>query len=146
MGERRRGIWLLVAVAAFAVLAILLLLAWKLTGTTAHSRPLELRTRHWLGNIAEACEGYRDDFSVYPAASSAEELRRILISGQEGVGPYIWPRGKRWQAEARDPWGTGYLYDRSPDGRSFKLGSAGPDRKFGTEDDIFVGEARRAKK
>ena len=53
-------------------------------------------------------------------------------------GPYVDFREETPEKAALDPWGTPLLYERSPDGQSFRLGSAGPDEEFGTEDDIFV--------
>jgi hypothetical protein len=37
-----------------------------------------------------------------------------------------------------DPWANQYLYDPSPDGKSFRVLSPGPDGREGTKDDFVA--------
>ncbi len=46
--------------------------------------------------------------------------------------------------EAVDHWGTPMRYVRARNGQSHELRSAGPDKEFGTDNDIFVGNLKDA--
>lgn len=49
----------------------------------------------------------------------------------KALGPYM------ARVPSRDPWGTGYRYERRGE-ESYELRSAGPDREFGTGDDVVM--------
>ncbi len=64
-----------------------------------------------------------------------EEVQSEFPSSEEEFQTWM---AERYQSEdaATDSWGTRYLLRRS--GASFEVISAGPDEKFGTEDDLTV--------
>lgn len=139
---------LLVGAAIVLVLVAVAVLALSPV-VISHRRPKSFWCGRKLRDTAGASSNYRKDLGEFPAAKDATELARILSSETEHdgrvYGPYMMFREKTAEKASLDPWGTRLFYERSPDGQSFRLGSAGPDRKFGTEDDIWVGEPDRAK-
>lgn len=78
--------------------------------------------REQAGNLADAVEAYALD-GAYPASLD------VFTSGRDAV---LKPE------HLKDAWGMKFLYrqpSRDP-ARAFDLCSAGPDRQFGTSDDI----------
>jgi hypothetical protein len=75
-----------------------------------------------LRSISTALNAYLSDSQPLPSDFSA-------------VVSVIQPRYIR-QSPRVDVWGTQFDYHRSEDAKSFTLTSAGPDRKFGTADDL----------
>lgn len=72
-------------------------------------------------NIALALDLYEMDTGHYP--DSLEDLMK-----KEGKGPYL-------KKEPKDPWGRSYKYEKSSDGKDYKLCSQGPEETK-TDDDI----------
>jgi hypothetical protein len=88
-----------------------------------------------------ALECYALDLGEYPPGPTTEDLMRSLsepVEASDGrrFGPYIPVRSPA--KESVDRWGTPMRYTRGRDGQGYELRSAGPDKKFGTDDDIFV--------
>ncbi|HYS53293.1 MAG TPA: hypothetical protein VER58_05965 [Thermoanaerobaculia bacterium] len=67
-----------------------------------------LRTVGLIRTIAATIEAYNAEHNVYPQVKSIDTLERLLI----------------------DAWGTPIRYELSKDARSYRLVSAGEDRKF----------------
>lgn len=75
-------------------------------------------------------EGMMKDLRSVPESRQAlEQVNRTLIENKKGVADV---------PELKDPWGTvlDYVYDPNQGDRFPELISAGPDKRFGTEDDI----------
>jgi len=83
------------------------------------------------GSLSLALDLFEQDVGRYP---TTEEGLAVLVDdpGIEGwKGPYLKGGLKP------DPWGTPYSYVNSPEELGqYVLGSAGPDRRSGTSDDI----------
>jgi hypothetical protein len=75
-----------------------------------------------------ALDAYHVDVGAYPV-----HLQQLIASGRTArwKGPYI-----TCTEVPRDNWGTPYRYMRNPD--RIELRSAGPDRQFDTEDDVWA--------
>jgi hypothetical protein len=71
-----------------------------------------------MRSLQMAVDAYWVDHNAYPAATTMAELQHAL----EPV--YI------AHAPATDAWGTGFRYVVAPDGKSYRIVSAGSDRKF----------------
>ena len=146
MSERSGGRWLRAALCVFPAVGLLLALGFLLPILleSSHSRhpQREGQATVWLRNAEWACNRYRGDFGEFPPAEDSTELVRMLTTETEHegkvCGPYMHARRETPESEALDPWRTPVRYERSADGRSFKLGSAGPDGTFGTDDDIWL--------
>ncbi len=127
-------------------------LATLLLGTAIVNVAANLRRRkpkNWylrakLQGISLASSLYFKDFGQHPPSKNGTELARLLASEiKRGDpprihGPYVDFGKETPEKAALDPWGTPLLYERSDDGLRFTLGSAGPDRKFGTDDDTVI--------
>ena len=72
-----------------------------------------------ITEIKKELEDYKKQFEKYP--SSLDQL----ISG--------FPLRKNW---TKDSWGELYKYSINENGTTYELVSSGPDRKFGSQDDI----------
>jgi len=81
------------------------------------------RVKSDFEELANAIDKYRKQTRTLPAV--------------QGIGPLVDLLYPAYMARAVrfDPWATEYDY-RSNSGRSYTLTSAGPDRRFGTADDI----------
>ncbi len=66
----------------------------------------------------------------------AEPASRRVLTHLAGLPAKSDPAGRDDVARIRDPWGTVLDYRYGPDDDFPELLSAGPDRQFGTEDDI----------
>ncbi len=84
---------------------------------------------------------------IWNAEREIEELSRIVR--RDARETYQLPETRAWEAwltanftgnATTDPWGKTYSYKAWPD--SFWIRSDGPDRLFGTEDDISVTKHR----
>lgn len=71
--------------------------------------------------VATAVEAYGIDYGEYPKAANMAELRALIEPH------YI------AHAALQDAWGTEYRYVRSPNGKRYRLASAGSDRTFEVE-------------
>jgi hypothetical protein len=81
-------------------------------------------TRSNLRMLAGGVEAYRRARGALPVASGADSLPDLLH-------PLFVPTLAR-----QDAWGSDFVYE--PSDTAFRLRSAGPDRQFGTPDDIEV--------
>ena len=71
--------------------------------------------------LQTAIEAYGVDHPTYPMAKTMEELRALVQPTYIATTPI------------KDAWGTAFRYIVSPDGKSYKLVSAGSDRAFTDE-------------
>jgi hypothetical protein len=98
-----------------------------LVAVTVHATSKPEIVDHWwdaIGSLADAraiqtsVEAYRTDYGRYPAAANVTELKGLLSPVYIRDFP------------EQDSWGTPFLYEVSPDGKSYTIASAGSDRKF----------------
>jgi type II secretory pathway pseudopilin PulG len=116
--------------AAILVLALLLLSALITALVEGHINGPSRRaqfTREAIQKVVQVAERYRSDSGAWPPV--ANDRPGVIIDDKVllWVGPYLrtWPD---------DAWGVPLRYTL-PDGRP-EIRSAGPDRKFDTEDDL----------
>ncbi|HVT82336.1 MAG TPA: type II secretion system protein GspG [Phycisphaerae bacterium] len=86
-----------------------------------------------ISEIKTALERYELDVGAYPTtAEGLDALRVRPANADQWAGPYL-------HDQPVDPWGKLYQY-RGPDATGeagiYNLSSAGPDRVFGTADDV----------
>ena len=106
------------------------MLATRLAGRSQEARITRAQA-DIRGHLSLALDLYEQDTGRYPTAD--EDLEALVEDpGTEGWrGPYLKGGLKS------DPWDTSYAYSLNADDPSqYTLSSAGPDRQFGTEDDI----------
>ena len=72
-----------------------------------------------LRGVQSALELFYTHYKYYP-----ENTQIMIVEG------YLQENGDK------DTWGNAYKYERSSDKSNYKIGSAGEDKKFGTDDDI----------
>jgi len=134
--ERRLGekgftlIEMLLVVVIIGILAGMV--ATNLSGRSQQARITRVKA-DISGQMSLAVDLFEQDVGRFP--SSDEGLAALVEdTGDEGWrGPYLKGDLKP------DPWGTAFSYSLdSETGRSYAITSAGPDREFGTEDDISL--------
>lgn len=93
--------------------------------------------RNEINQLIAAIQMYAEDWGDYPHGNSSAALLEALESYSE------WPEivKDKNTGELLDPWGQPYRYEYPvaplpAPGVEFLLYSAGPDREYGTEDDI----------
>ena len=79
------------------------------------------KTNTDLQALAQAAEEYRQNHGKYPTGDLTGLLSAMTAGGA---------------TSDHDAWGTLFRYVPAADGQSFSLASAGPDKKFGTDDDL----------
>jgi general secretion pathway protein G len=132
MNRRRQGAFTLVEL--LLVLSILALLAGLVLPKLVGSRKTaEIKTTiTQMGAFKEALEMFEVDNGGFPRGKNG--LNDLVVKPRDA--------GKDWHQYLDkipdDPWGTPYLYEfpgrHNPNG--YDLSSAGPDKQFGTDDDI----------
>lgn len=125
---------LLVVVAIIAILSAVLLP--RLLGYTNQARVS--RAMSDLASMRSIVEAYaaNEGQGYYPTADN---------SADGGVAKVLQAKGVAWATQAnpvKDPWGTGYRYQTAPSAsgvadQHYMVQSAGPDRSFGTNDDVY---------
>lgn len=93
--------------------------------------------------IATALEAHHVEYGAFPRDNNAAATAAILGGNPRGINfmiasPYMLNSAR----ELVDPWGTPYHLSLPPD-LSVTVFSAGPDRTFGTPDDITWHRKRR---
>jgi len=132
-------------VTIYGVVALLIVLAVLLTvmpiGGRVFTAAKKARLASEFTQIQTAVHGYYTEYSVYPSASDSATLVRILSgAAKEGNArqiPFInlKPSDLDAQGNLLDPWGTPVEVSVMTDGK-IRFRSAGPDKIFGTADDI----------
>ena len=87
--------------------------------------------------LAFACNAYRMEYGVFPAASEQRDILRILEKDNERHIAFIERTEKNTSAKGTfdDPWGTPYVFDFRDLSTPTVL-SAGPDHQPHTDDDV----------
>ncbi|MDE2126403.1 MAG: type II secretion system major pseudopilin GspG [Armatimonadetes bacterium] len=85
-----------------------------------------------IKSFDDALDMYKADIGEYP--TNDQGLNALLTkSDPKWNGPYL----KNQTSIPLDPWGTPYKYQiPGGSGRDYDISSAGPDKQFGTADDI----------
>ncbi len=88
-----------------------------------------------IAAFVSSLEQYMNIGGYYP--SEAQGLKALLVKPQTPPRPRRWTQTLRDKSDLLDPWGTEYRYnyDKKKDKKPV-VTSAGPDKKFGTDDDI----------
>lgn len=126
-----RGFTLVEVLLVIVIIGILAgMLVAQLSGRTEQARITRAKA-DIAGSLSLALDLFEQDVGRYP---TAEEGLSALVNNP-GIpgwkGPYLKDGLKP------DPWGTPYSYSISSDEPNrYVLGSAGPDRRLGTADDI----------
>ena len=94
-----------------------------------------------MSSAAALYSGFRAD-GANP--SSVEDLlngvsRTDAIDNMDHVGLISNAFGRWSNGNYTDMWGTAFRFTEDADGANRRIVSAGPDRQFGTDDDIIVG-------
>ncbi|MHC5059437.1 MAG: hypothetical protein ACYTKD_32700 [Planctomycetota bacterium] len=103
-----------------------------------HVDPPGPTMNHRYNPMVLALDAYRRDWGAYPDVSSFRSALDILCSRSGRKGPYLTLSRFSPEEYARDFWGTGMTLTLGADGSACEMRSAGPDRRFGTEDDCAI--------
>lgn len=122
--------WIVVSIAAVVVAGAYLFVTTPLAVDTDRAS----RTRVAFSSASYAIAHYRLDRGQYPEALQDLLVRSVISGGANS--PYIPDR-----SELTDSWGNEIRYEKRTN--AFALVSAGPDRIFGTPDDIVQEEVDR---
>ena len=123
---------LVMAFIAFGVLCICLLFLFPDGGKSKMPS-----ARQEMNGLNAALSLYRTSFGQYPTGTKAEILRAIMGDNpQHRSLAKVSPRLISPAGELCDTWGTPYEI-QFEGANSFTIISAGPDRKFGTSDDVI---------
>ncbi len=120
----RRGFTLLELTLVIALLGVLMaIVVTQVAGQGARAKTRLARSG--LESVRSALEGYNIEFSSYPP--ELDTMARIKP-------PMVEAR------KLKDPWDSPYVYDsrKINDDQPYTLGSAGPDKVVGNEDDLSV--------
>jgi general secretion pathway protein G len=104
----------------------------KFSGVSQRGRVTAAATQ--ISTFKTALDAFEVDMGYYPKGRNG--LADLIVQPRDGAnwhGPYL-----QSDAVPKDPWGNDYLYECP--GRHnpsfYDLSSAGPDGRFGTDDDI----------
>lgn len=120
---------LLPTVVALAILALLVATVVFVRVDPGHGEHRIADVRRDIRDLSIAVDMYTKDCAVVPTDSQG--IQALLVN--PGVAGW---RGPYWKQKPMpiDPWGVPYRYNTSTNG--FDIRSAGPDKTFGTADDL----------
>ena len=98
---------------------------------------MRARAANYANQIGAACFGYYTEYGEMPKTSDNSHLRRILCGDNQRKIEFLnlRPRDMSPNGGMIDPWGTPFRITFDPDSKVHVI-SAGPDKVFGTPDDI----------
>lgn len=100
---------------------------WQDSGTD----PKIAQTKEFLQSFDKALENFRSDVGAYPKPRvGLKALLEKPMELQTWKGPYL------KQLKDKDLWGNPVKYGL--EGESYVLRSAGPDKVFGSKDDLLI--------
>lgn len=120
----RRGFTLLELTLVIALLGVLMAIVVTQVAGTGARQKLKL-TRAGLESVRGALDSYNIEYSSYPPdLDTMARLKPPMVDARK----------------LKDPWDSPYVYDsrKINDDQPFTLGSAGPDKVVGNEDDLSV--------
>lgn len=120
----RRGFTLLELTLVIALLGVLMAIVVTQVAGTGARQKLKL-TRAGLESVKGALDSYNIEYSAYPPdLDTMARLKPPMVDARK----------------LKDPWDSPYVYDNRKinDDQPFTLGSAGPDKVVGNEDDLSV--------
>lgn len=122
----RRGFTLLELTLVIALLGVLMAIVVTQVAGTGARQKIKL-TRAGLESVKGALDSYNIEYSSYPAdLDTMARLKPPMVDARK----------------LKDAWDSPYVYDsrKINDDQPFTLGSAGPDKVIGNEDDLSVWE------
>jgi hypothetical protein len=92
---------------------------------------------HEISQILTACLGYYTEYGEMPESPENSQLVKSLSSDNPRKIPFLSPKSTQLNSKGEmiDPWGTPFRFTFASDSRVL-VTSAGPDRMFGTADDL----------
>jgi len=133
--KRRWTIYLVRTIFVFFILLVIASLTFTgpYEGLAAH----KIRAANQITQIFTASQGYRTEYGELPESSENYRLKKILCGdNQRGIAfLVVKPSDLNPNGEMTDPWGTPFriIFDSNS---KVHVISAGPDKIFGTADDI----------
>ena len=98
-----------------------------------------VEARNLIRNFGLASRAYKEEFGNYPAGKPKE-----IVSALTGKNPrniefmILRKRDLNESGEMIDFWNTPFRFERVSDAEPLQLTSAGPDKTFGTQDDVTL--------
>ena len=131
----KKRFWTIYGVLAL-ILLVLLVMATS-TGPAQFTLALKAEASDEAGQIHTACQSYAVEYGAFPQTPENYRLIKILCGDNPRKIEFISlkPRQVSPNGEMIDPWGTPFRITFDP-GAEVHVISAGPDKIFGTPDDI----------
>lgn len=133
--QRKKRSW-----TPYGVLAATIVLAFLIVcipGGGPGRMALKVEASDEARQISIGCQGYKTEYGALPKTSENYRLIKILCGDNPKQIAFVYL--KQWElnpnGEMIDPWGTPFRITFDPDSKIHII-SAGPDKIFGTPDDI----------
>jgi hypothetical protein len=116
--------------------ATLVLLSYVACVLFPHATRSTVETDAIMSSIGQAVDAYRQEYGQLPSSVNRDLVDELTGQNAKGT-PFMdfSPRRLNRAGEVVDAWGTPLRFEWL-DGRSVQITSAGPDRTFGTPDDM----------
>ncbi len=129
------------------VISVMVILIGLLSsaGTSARKKSQIYKAQAMIASLVTALGMYNVDFGAYPDSGNQNMVNYLADTSYSSYpaweGPYITFKsedlnGSIPSATLKDPWGVDYRYINNISNYSFDITSAGPDKTFGTADDV----------
>ncbi len=130
----RRAFTLIEVMLVVVIIGILAAIAAPMFSGRSQQARFAAARQDIVGGLGLALDLYEQDTGAYP---STEQGLAALLNPPAGMTSWNGPYLKKLEIPA-DPWGTAYRYQypAAVSTRLYELTSAGPDKQFGTQDDI----------
>jgi general secretion pathway protein G len=131
--RRRSGFTLIEVLLVLVILVVLGSLAVTAYGPIREGAYIK-STNAQLGLFKTALSMYKMNLSTYPPSLDFLWICPTDMTQMEWQGPYM----EGTEVLDYDAWGTKYQIESSDGYQSIRVSSAGPDRMFGTADDLWM--------
>lgn len=130
----RAGFTLIEVMLVVVIIGILAAIAAPMFAGRSQQARVAAARQEITGGLGLALDLYEQDTGAYP---STEQGLAALLSAPAGLTAWNGPYLKKLEIPV-DPWGTAYRYQYpgTASASLYDLVSAGPDRQFGTQDDV----------
>jgi len=123
----------------YGVLAFLIILVFiiSIPGGAPGRAAFIAKASNYVSQIDTACQAYRTEYGTLPPTSENYRLKKILCGDNPRGIPFITlkPSDLSPNGDMIDPWKTPFRIVFDPESKVHVI-SAGPDKIFGTPDDI----------